>query len=400
MHRAARPDEIEAIKQLIKEAVAGGAVGFSTTNVRQHIGYKNLPIACRQAGREEFSAYANGLKELGKGTIEIQLTQEFSSMSEQEYAFLDLLLSQSGRPVTWGGIAPLRRDIDECLRMLESADPLTARGAIAQIPSHAAVIYLDLRNPQIMASMNSWNAVFNQPPQEQMKIYRSRSFREAFAGDLKRGQIFTGNWDRVRVMAVANAAGKAVEGKTVQELGVERGQDPLDAFLDFAIEQELNMQYQVQEYVDELLGPLLTDARTMIGLADGGAHVDMICNADYPSFLLGYWVRERQLLSLEQAVRRITSQPADVLGFTDRGRLAAGLPADITMFDPGAIGSDRRAQASHDLPGGGFRFTIPSRGINYTIVNGQVVFEGGKHTGALPGQVLRSGVSRASRAFD
>ena len=155
----------------------------------------------------------------------------------------------------------------------------------------------------------------------------------------------------------------------------------------------------MQEYGDELVGPLLADARTMIGLADGGAHVDMICNADYPSFLLGHWVREEQLLSLEQAIRRITAHPADVLGFPERGRLAQGLPADVTIFDPAAIGSNRRAQASHDLPGGGFRFTMPGRGINYTIVNGQIVYENGAHTGALPGQVLRSGVSRASLAF-
>jgi N-acyl-D-amino-acid deacylase len=174
-----------------------------------------------------------------------------------------------------------------------------------------------------------------------------------------------------------------------------RGRDPLDTFLDFAVEQRLDMQYQVQEYGDELLAPLLTDRRTMIGLADGGAHVDMICNADYPSFLLGHWVRDQHALSLEEAIRRITSQPAGVMGFHERGRLAAGLAADVTIFDPATIGSDRRAQPSRDLPGGGFRFTMPSRGICYTIVNGRMVFERGKHTGELPGQVLRSGPSSA-----
>jgi N-acyl-D-amino-acid deacylase len=393
MQRAARPDETARIKQLIKEAVAAGAVGFSTTNVRQHIGYRNLPIACRQASRDEFKAYAGALRELGKGTIEIQLTQEFSTISDEEYALLDLLLSESGRPVTWGGIAPLRRDVDNCMRMLDRVDPLTARGAVAQIPSHAAVIYLDLRNPQIMASMKSWNAVFNQPVAEQMRIYQSPEFREAFRADLKTPQIFTGNWERVRVMAVADGSGQSAQGKTVKELAERRGRDPLDTFLDFALEQNLEMQYQVQEYGDELLEPLLADSRTMIGLADGGAHVDMICNADYPSFLLGHWVREWQALSIEQAIRRITSQPAGVMGFPNRGRLAVGLPADVTIFDPDTIGSDRRAQASHDLPGGGFRFTVPNRGICYTIVNGRVVFDHGKHTGALPGQVLRSGVS-------
>ena len=399
MHRAAAPEETAQIKQLIKEAVGAGAVGFSTTNVRQHLGYKNLPIACRQASRQEFTAYANALRELGKGTIEIQLTQEFSSISQDEYAFLDLLLAQSGRPVTWGGVAPLRRDIDKCMQLLDSVDPLIQRGGIPQIPSHAAVIYLDPRNPQIMASMNSWSGIFNQPVEEQMKIYRSPGFRAAFREDLKKPQIFTGNWDRVKVMAVTNLAAKTAEGKSVKEISAERHQDPLDTFLDFALENRLDMQYLLQEYADELVGPLLADARTMIGLADGGAHVDMICNADYPSFLLGHWVREEQLLSLEQAVRRITAHPADVLGFPERGRLAQGLPADVTIFDPAAIGSNRRAQASHDLPGGGFRFTMPGRGINYTIVNGQIVYEDGAHTGALPGQVLRSGVSRASLAF-
>jgi N-acyl-D-amino-acid deacylase len=399
MQRAARADEIARIKQLIKQAVAAGAVGFSTTNVRQHLGYKNLPIACRQASPEEFTAYANALRELGKGTIEIQLTQEFSSMSEQEDAFLDLLLAQSGRPVTWGGIAPLRRDTDKCMQLLDRIEPLIRRGAVPQIPSHAAVIYLDPRNPQIMASMNSWSAIFNQPVKEQMNIYRSPAFRAAFREDLKKPQIFTGNWDRVRVMAATNPAGKAAEGKSVKEISDERGQDPLDTFLDFALENHLDMQYLLQEYGDDLIGPLLADGRTMIGLADGGAHVDMICNADYPSFLLGHWVRDERLLSMEQAIRRITSHPADVLGFPERGRLAQGLPADVTIFDPAAIGSDRRAQASHDLPGGGFRFTMPARGINYTIVNGQIAYEHGSPTGALPGQVLRSGVSKPSRAF-
>ena len=142
-------------------------------------------------------------------------------------------------------------------------------------------------------------------------------------------------------MAVTNPADKASEGKSVKEISGERQQDPLDTFLDFALENHLDMQYVLQEYGDELIGPLLTDARTMIGLADGGAHVDMICNADYPSFLLGHWVREEQLLSLEQAIRRITSHPADVLGFPDRGRLAKGLPADVTIFDPATRGIAR-----------------------------------------------------------
>ena len=163
-------------------------------------------------------------------------------------------------------------------------------------------------------------------------------------------------------MAVTNPAAKAAEGKSVKEISIERRQDPLDTFLDFALENHLDMQYVLQEYGDELIGPLLTDARTMIGLADGGAHVDMICNADYPSFLLGHWVREEQLLSLEARHPPHHGASRRCPGLSAARPVGAGLPADVTIFDPATIGSDRRAQASHDLPGGGFRFIVPGRG--------------------------------------
>jgi N-acyl-D-amino-acid deacylase len=134
----------------------------------------------------------------------------------------------------------------------------------------------------------------------------------------------------------------------------------------------------------------LVDPNVLIALGDGGAHVDMLCDAGYPTYLLGTWVREREIMSLEEAIRRLTAQPADLFGITGRGRLATGNPADLAIFDPETIGSASRGERRFDLPGGAKRMVMPSRGVEYTIVNGEIVYANGRATGAAPGQVLRS----------
>jgi len=136
---------------------------------------------------------------------------------------------------------------------------------------------------------------------------------------------------------------------------------------------------------------LISDPRTMVGLSDGGAHVDMLCDAGYATYMLGTWVRERQAMTLEHAVKRITSEPADYFGIKGRGRLSPGLAADVVVFDYNTVGSSRRGEMRNDLPGGGRRLVMPARGVEYTVVNGEVLYEHGKVSGGKPGRVLRSG---------
>jgi N-acyl-D-amino-acid deacylase len=129
----------------------------------------------------------------------------------------------------------------------------------------------------------------------------------------------------------------------------------------------------------------------MIGLSDGGAHVDMLCDAGYCTYLIGTWVREREVMTLEHAVKRITSEPAALFGITQRGRIAPGLAADFAVFDLTRIGSKKRGEMRNDLPGGGRRLVMPANGMEYTIVNGVPLFENARDTGTRHGQVLRSG---------
>src|SRR5215471_6143146 len=393
MDRAATPEETAQIKALLKEAVAAGAFGFTTTNIPQHIGYKARPLACRQASREELKAYANVLKELGRGAIELALTTSAGEILDQEYDLLDFLLSESGRPVTWLGVVSRDDKPDAGPEMLRKAEPLIKRGGVPQVTCRPFVIQIDLRNPFIFANHPSWNPVFNRSPEEQARVYRDPAFRQAFRKELERPRIFSGRWERLEVKEVSNPALKPLQGKTVAEVARERGKDGLDTFLDLALEDDLKIQYTIVLFNanEDLIPELITDSRALIGLSDGGAHVDMLCDAGYCTYLLGTWVRDKQVMTLERAVQRITAEPAQFFGIHRRGRLAVGMAADIAIFDYHTIGSAKRPEMRYDLPGGGRRLVMPAHGVQYTVVNGEVLYAEQKHTGALPGQVLRSG---------
>jgi N-acyl-D-amino-acid deacylase len=396
MDRAATPEETAKIKALIREAMQAGAMGLSTTNGPQHIGYQGRPLACRLSSREELTAYCNVLKELGHGVIELALNDSPGIVSESDYDLLNLLLAESNRPVTW--LALLNRDDkpEICLETLRQTESLLKRGAIPQVTCRPLIIQINLRNPFIFANMPSWKPVFNQTVETQINLYRDASFRTAFRKALQEPRIFSDKtlWGRLNVKEVTNPALKSLEGQSVGKIAQDRKADPLDTFFELAIEDNLDIQFTMELFnADETRIPeLITDSRTMIGLSDGGAHVDMLCDAGYCTYLIGTWVRDRSAMTLEHAVRRITSEPANFFGLKDRGRLAVGMAADVTIFDYNTIGSAKRAEMRHDLPGGGRRLVMPAKGVCYTIVNGQVLLEDGKHTGVLPGQVLRGGM--------
>lgn len=393
MDRAATPEETAQIKALIKEAVAAGAMGFTTSFIAQHIGYKGRPLACRQASFDEFRAYSNALKELGRGSIELALTNDISVVDEREYALLDLLLTESGRPVTW--LALLNRDDkpNACMDTLRSTAELCKKGAVPQVSCRPLIIQIDLRNPFIFSNLSCWTPAFQRPVEEQIAFYRDPSFRAAFRKEMETPKVFGGRWDRAIVHEVSNPAMKPLLGKSVAQIAKERGKDGLDTFLDLAIEDKLELQftYELFNANEEKIPELIKDSRVMVGLSDGGAHVDMLCDAGYATYLLGTWVRDKSVLTLEHAVKRLTSEPAAFFGISQRGKIQKGMAADFAIFDLKTVGSQKRGEMRNDLPGGGRRLVMPARGVEYTVVNGTVLYEHQKHTGAMPGQVLRSG---------
>lgn len=389
MERAATTEETASIKAMIKEAVGAGALGFSTTNAPQHIGYKSRPLACRLADHRELKAYASTLKELGRGAIEIIINRRFDTITPEECDLLDLLLSASGRPVTWLVLRKFVHAPDTYQEILRLADAVIKRGAHPQLATMQLIGEFSFRQPSLgLALYPSWKPAFNATLEEQKKLYGDPAFRAAFREEAtsKRG-IYSNIWDRVNVNFTKNPALQALEGKSVVEVARERGRDPLDTFFDLPLEDNLETRYS--SVMTDVPTELLNDSRVLLGESDGGAHVADFCTAGYTSDLIGKWVRERQAMTLEQAIKRTTSEPAEFFGIRDRGRLTPGYAADIAIFDYNEIACAPR-ESLDDLPGGGRRFVVRSKGIEYTIVNGQVLFEHGAHSGALPGQVIRS----------
>src|SRR5437899_127259 len=392
MERAASAEETAKIKFLLGEAIDAGAFGFSSTLLNQHLGYQGRPLACRNASKEEMRAYCNALRERGKGAIEIAMTKQIGVMDEPELELLDFMLAESGRPITFIAMFD-RDDISEALRTsLKACAPLIARGARPQTSPLPLTREINMRNPFSFAAFPSWQRVFEDKSKAaQAAVYRDLNFRNQFREDLKRPASF-GNWARITVHEVRSPELKHLEGKTVAEVAAERGVDGVDALLDITLADDLQNEFTMQSFntrVDRVT-EILQNRDILLGLGDGGAHLDMLCDSGYPTFVLGTWVRERGALSLEEGVRRMTSDPADFFGIRDRGRLAPGLAADVAIFDPATVSSGGRPERLYDLPGGAKRMVMRSRGIEYTVVNGAVTWERGALTGAAAGQVLRS----------
>ena len=392
MERSATAEETARIKTLLGEAMDAGAFGFSSTTLNQHVGYEGRPLACRNASREELGAYANVLQEKRRGAIEIALTRQVGVLDEEGVELLDFLLTESGQPVTFIALFD-RDDIPEAVRdTLRSIAALLPKGARPQTSPLPLTREISMRNPFAFGAFPSWNRVFVDKSKEgQAAVYRDPAFRNAFREELKRPQGF-GNWARITVHEVHNPALKPLEGRSIAEVAKARGTDGVDALLDLTLEDDLDIELTMSSYntrVDRMT-EILNDPSVLIALGDGGAHLDMLCDAGYPTYLLGTWVRERQIMSLERGVQRLTSDPADFFGIKGRGRLKPGYAADVAIFDPATIGSANRGERRHDLPGGGKRMVMPSRGVEYTVVNGEVTYQRGKLTGARAGQVLRS----------
>ena len=393
MDRAATKDETKTIAGLLKDAMEAGAFGFTTTNAGQHVGYQGRPLACRLASKDELKAYCNVLRDIGRGAIEIALTNEVSKVDASERELLDMLLTESQRPVTWLALLNRDDDPDAVQNTLREVADLIDRGSVPQCTCRPFIIQIDLRTPFIFANMACWNPVLNRPAEEQMTIMRDPEFRRAFKEALKRPLIFSGRWEVMTILEAKSPKLVDLVGRNVKEIAAERGTDPVDTFLDLAIEDNLEMQFNYELFnSDESRIPeLITDPRAMIGLSDGGAHVDSICDAGYATYLLGTWVRDHGVMTLERAIQRITTEPAGLFGITQRGRIAPGLAADFAIFDLATVGSDKTGEMRYDLPGGGRRLVVPSRGMEYTLVNGEVLFESGVDSGARNGQVLHSG---------
>jgi len=388
--RAATEDEIVSMRRLLREAMEAGAFGFTTTTSRNHVGYQGRPLACRNASRDELTGVVRGLHDVGRGAIEMILNSGgMYAVSDEDVELLRQVTRASGRPVTWLALFahPGQPDFhDQTFAKLGDL----VRQAIPQVTPRPIMSQGDLKNPTMFGSFISWQKAFNRPAAEQIALYRDPEFREAFRQELdsrKRSHM----WGQMRVLEVGTPELAGHVGRTLEEIAASQGKRPVDAYFDLGIADDLNTRFQSSTFNFDPAGieRLITDDRCLIGLSDGGAHVDFICDVGYATALLDLWVRQRKALSLEKAVHKLTQVPATVFGIPNRGVLAEGTVADLVLFDPDTV-TAKTPRYAYDLPCNGRRLVSESEGIKATFVSGVQLYEAGQHTGAMPGRILRS----------
>jgi N-acyl-D-amino-acid deacylase len=388
--RQATVDEIASMRRLLREAIQAGAFGFTTTTSRNHVGYGGRPLACRNASREELVGLCHALRDVGRGTIEVIVNSAgMYAIDDADVELLRLLTQESARKLTWLALFAHPGQPHFHDQTLAKLGELVTR-AVPQVTPRPIMSQGDLRNPVMFASFLSWQAAFKRSVAEQIALYRQPDFRHAFVEELhsrRRDHL----WGQMRVLEVHHPALQTCVGKTIKEIAEAEGKQPVDAYLDLAIADDLQTRFQSAIFNFDTAGieRLVTDDRLLIGLSDGGAHVDVICDVGYATALLDIWVRQRQALTLEKAVQKLTAVPAALFGIPHRGILAEGKVADLVLFDPDTVAA-KPPEYAYDFPRGGRRLIAKADGVAATFVAGTPVYEHGVHTGALPGRVLRS----------
>ena len=303
--RAATEDEIATMRRLLREAMEAGAFGFTTTTSRNHVGYQGRPLACRNASREELIGVVRGLHDVGRGAIEMILNSGgMYAVSDEDVELLRQVTGASGRPVTWLALFahPGQPDFhDQTFAQLGDL----VKQAIPQVTPRPIMSQGDLKNPTMFGSFISWQKAFNRPAAEQIALYRDPEFREAFRQELdsrKRSHM----WGQMRVLEVGKPELAGQRGAHARGDRRQPGQASGGRLLRSRHRRRSEHALPVVhvQLRSGRIERLITDDRCLIGLSDGGAHVDFICDVGYATALLDLWVRQRKVLSLE---RRCTS---------------------------------------------------------------------------------------------
>jgi N-acyl-D-aspartate/D-glutamate deacylase len=391
--RAATADEITDMQGLLRAALEAGAWGWSTTASPTHAGPSGEPVPTRLAGSDERVALGRTLGEFNRGVIEI-LPPSVAKPDEADRQHLYQVARTSGRPVFFLVFDAEMRGYTEGA----ARDGAQLYALMRAIPFNPR---FTLKKTTFFANLDGWDIVMGLPFEERLSVLadpRKRpELREAAMKRQRRRPGVPGRlipWPAIVVRNAVRATNRSQQGRRLVDLADEQGKHVADAMLDLAIDERLETEFQMvtrSPEEDVALAEFVKTGHALPSQSDAGAHLNTnFCTAGESSYVLGQWVRERQLLSLEDAVRRLTFQPARIMGLHDRGLVREGLAADLMVFDLSRIGV-KEDEVSHDGPAGTPRRVQGADGVHHVIVGGQVVLDHGRPTGALPGRVLRAG---------
>ena len=369
--RTATDVEIARMQDVVRDAMSHGAVGFASSTSPAHNGDGALPMPSRLASEAEMAALVAAMGEGGRGVY--MLTKG----AHTTMPFLESLAAQSGRPVM---VAALLHNSVAPRAVFDDLDAIAAANArghrlLGQVSCCPLTMDFTLASPYPVEGLASWRPALGLAGDTLRAVLADQAFRARVRAELAAPttfRLFNGEWDKVHIVETARAGNALLEQCSIAE--VAAGRDPLDTMLDLALDENLATVFTAQllNSDEDAVGRMLNHPHSIVSLSDAGAHLTFFNDAGFGLHLLGHWSRDIGAMPLAEAVRRLTSHPADVLGFERRGRIRAGDAADLLLFDPATVGRGPKRRVQ-DLPAGAARLTTDALGVHGVWVNGRQV---------------------------
>jgi N-acyl-D-amino-acid deacylase len=383
----------------VLEGMRAGAVGFATSTSPAHNGEGGLPMPSRLASDAELHTLVSALKDAGRGLF--MLTKG----GHTKIDFLEQLAADSGRPVVVAALLHNSTNPTAVFADLDGIEEARGRGRrmVGAVSPCPLTNDFTMRSPYPVEGLAAWKPALSLRGKAYAARLADREFREAVRKEIASPavfRLFNGEWHKVQVVEVKRESNRHLEHRSIAELATEADADPLDFMLDLALSEDLDTVFSavLLNSDEEAVAKMLRHPASLVSLSDAGAHLTFFSDAGFGLHLLGHWVRELGVLELPEAVRKLTSEPAELFGIADRGRVVPGAWADLLLFDPAIVDRGPK-QRLHDLPGGGARLMTPALGVHGVWVNGvKVAGEQGIEATytrpvaaerALPGRMLR-----------
>ena len=369
--------ELSRMKSLVREAMDAGAIGFSSSFSPNHAGWEGRPMPSTIATDSELRALTSELKKKNRG-IFVMAT---GPRGTPEY--MEAIAAENGRPAFMVTVLTMYNDAEpaKALTYYERCAAARRRGHEVYIHTSCQPLSFDftLEEPYLLYSHDAFDRIKAAKPGERKRIYMDPAFRSRFRENLKnpkQGILFYGDWSKIEKESVP-----------ISELAKAAGKDPLDFFFDLST--EIQLIGKLFQNNDAGVAPLLRHEQGVVALSDAGAHLIYFCDAGFGLHFLQHWVRETGTFTLEDGVRRLTSDPAAKYRIPGRGKIETGAWADLLLFDPAGVGISS-LNKTRDLPGGGTRMTRAPAGVHGVWVNGVQVHDGRDYLSPAqgPGQVL------------
>ena len=397
----ASAEQIAAMRAELARAIESGALGFSFTNSTSHSDGDGEPVASRWATHDELIALCEEVGRHEGTTLEGIVPGCLDRFADDEIELLGRMSAAANRPMNWNVLTVDSREPDRVPRQISAYDRAVELGG------RVVALTMPVQVPMNMSFLNfcglwllpGWQKILGVPVAERIARLQDADTRVLLlenslsqaAGVFRR----LADWGDYVIGDTYSEANRGLKGRVVRDIANERGRSSFGTLLDIVIADELRTVLWPTPQDDDaeswrMRAELWQDERAIIGGSDAGAHLDRMCGAPYPTRWLSDCIRGRQLVPVEHAVKMMTSAPARLFGFTDRGVLHEGAFADVVVFDPQAVGSEDAALVT-DLPGDSSRLTAGSFGVKRVLVNGVVIVEDGVANGRVPGSVLKSG---------